>query len=219
MQKSVVILGATGLVGSALVEELIQDPQVSEIRLLSRRPLSLKHPKVKIFETDLSNPEPLAFDGVSALYCCIGTTRKKTPDQTQYRAIDHGMTLAAAKAAKNAGAKEVHLISAIGADTQSKIFYSRLKGEIERDLLTMNFAHTLIYQPSILIGPRAEKRFGEKIGQRLSPLFDLLLFGVLLKYHSISAKELAVAMQRHSFQNQKGIQILVYPDLIKKNNK
>jgi hypothetical protein len=83
----------------------------------------------------------------------------------------------------------------------------------------MNFAHTLIYQPSILIGPRAEKRFGEKIGQRLSPLFDLLLFGVLLKYHSISAKELAVAMQRHSFQNQKGIQILVYPDLIKKNNK
>ena len=216
MQKSVVILGATGLVGSALVEELIQDPQVSEIRLLSRRPLSLKHPKVKIFETDLSNPEPLAFDGVSALYCCIGTTRKKTPDQTQYRAIDYGMTLAAAAAAQNAGATEVHLISAIGADTQSKIFYSRLKGEIERDLLQLNFERTLIYQPSILIGPRPEKRIGEKIAQLLSPLFDLLLFGALQKYHSISAKELAVAMHRHSFATQKGKQVLTYTDLIQK---
>ncbi|MEY4992619.1 MAG: hypothetical protein RI948_1504 [Bacteroidota bacterium] len=215
MQKSVVILGATGLVGSALLEELIQDPQVSEIRLLTRRPLVAQHAKVQIVETDLSDPNVVAFNGVRALYCCIGTTRKKTPNQTHYRAIDYGMTLAAAKAAKNAGATEVHLVSAIGADTQSKIFYSRLKGEIERDLLKLNFERTLIYQPSILIGPRPEKRFGEKIGQILSPIFDLLLFGSLQKYHSISAKKLACCMQRHSFQDQKGAQILVYPDLIK----
>jgi uncharacterized protein YbjT (DUF2867 family) len=141
---------------------------------------------------------------------------QKTPDQTQYRAIDYGLTLAAATAAKNAGATEVHLISAIGADTQSKIFYSRLKGEIERDLQELHFERTLIYQPSILIGPRPEKRFGEKIAQLLSPLFDLLLFGSLQKYHSISAKELAVAMHQHSFKNQKGVQVLIYPDLIQK---
>jgi uncharacterized protein YbjT (DUF2867 family) len=217
MQKSVVILGATGLVGSALVEELIQDPQVSEIRILTRRPLAVKHPKLQIFETDLSNPDHLAFEGVAALYCCIGTTRKKTPDLTHYRAIDYGMTLAAAQAAKNAGATEVHLISAIGADTQSKIFYSRLKGEIERDLLKMNFERTLIYQPSILIGARPESRIGEKIGQILSPFFDLLLFGSLQKYHSISAKKLAVSVRQHSFQKQKGAQILVYQDLSKNN--
>jgi len=217
MQKSIVILGATGLVGSALMEELIQDPQVSQIRLLTRRPLVIAHPKVQIFETDLSTPDLEAFNGVDALYCCIGTTRKKTPVQTQYRAIDYGMTLATAKAAKNAGAQEIHLVSAIGADTQSKIFYSRLKGEIERDLLKMNFERTLIYQPAILIGPRPEKRFGEKIGQILSPLFDLLLFGPLQKYHSISAKKLAVSMRQHSFQNQKGAQILVYPDLSNNN--
>jgi uncharacterized protein YbjT (DUF2867 family) len=217
MQKSIVILGASGLVGSALIEELIQDPQVSQIRLLTRRPLALQHPKLQIFETDLSNPELLAFDGVTALYCCIGTTRKKTPNQKHYRAIDYGMTLAAAKAAKNAGATEVHLVSAIGADTQSKIFYSRLKGEIERDLLNINFERTLIYQPSILIGQRPEKRFGEKIGQILSPFFDLLLFGSLQKYHSISAKKLAVSMRQNSFQNQKGAQILVYPDISKNN--
>ena len=215
MEKSVVIIGATGLVGSALVEELIQDPQVSEIRILTRRPLAVKHPKLQIFETDLSNPDLLAFEDVAALYCCIGTTRKKTPDQTHYRTIDYGMTLAAAQAAKNAGATEVHLISAIGADTRSKIFYSRLKGEIERDLLKMNFERTLIYQPSILIGPRPESRIGEKIGQILSPFFDLLLFGSLQKYHSISAKKLAFSVRQHSFQNQKGAQILVYQDLSK----
>ena len=216
MQKSVVILGATGLVGSALVEELINDQQVSEIRILARRPLDFTSEKIKLIQTDLSNPAPSAFSNAAALYCCIGTTRKKTPDQTQYRAIDYGMTLAAATAAQNAGVAEVHLISAIGADTQSKIFYSRLKGEIERDLLQLRFERTLIYQPSILIGPRPEKRFGEKIGQVLSPLFDLLLFGSLQKYHSISAKELAVAMHRYSFTAQKGKQVLTYPDLIQK---
>lgn len=216
MQKSVVILGATGLVGSALVEELIQDPQVSEIRILTRRPLAFSSEKIKLIQTDLSMPAPDAFANATALYCCIGTTRKKTPDQTQYRAIDYGMTLAAAAAAKNAGATEVHLISAIGADTQSKIFYSRLKGEIERDLQALSFERTLIYQPSILIGPRPEKRFGEKIAQLLSPLFDLLLIGSLQKYHSISAKELAMAMHQHSFKNHKGVQVLIYPDLSQK---
>ena len=213
MQKSVVILGATGLVGSALVEELINDQEVSEIRILTRRPLAFTSEKIKLIQTDLSKPAPEAFANATALYCCIGTTRKKTPDQSQYRAIDYGMTLAAATAAKNAGATEVHLISAIGADTKSKIFYSRLKGEIERDLQELNFERTLIYQPSILIGPRPEKRFGEKIAQLLSPLFDQLLFGSLQKFHSISAKELAMAMHRNSFKNQKGVQTLLYQDL------
>jgi uncharacterized protein YbjT (DUF2867 family) len=213
MQKSVVILGATGLVGSALLNELIQDSKVSEIRLLTRRPIAVAHAKVQIFETDLSQPDSGAFHGVSTLYCCIGTTRKKTPDQTRYRAIDHGMTLAAAKAAKNAGATEVHLVSAIGANIKSKIFYSRLKGEIEQDLLKINFERTVIYQPSLLIGPRSEKRFGERIAQVLSPIFDFLLFGSLQKYHSISAKKLALSLRQHSFQAHKGAQILVYPDL------
>jgi uncharacterized protein YbjT (DUF2867 family) len=213
MQKSVVILGATGLVGSALVEELINDQEVSEIRILTRRPLAFTSEKIKLIQTDLSKPAPEAFANATALYCCIGTTRKKTPDQSQYRAIDYGMTLAEATAAKKAGATEVHLISAIGADTKSKIFYSRLKGEIERDLQELNFERTLIYQPSILIGPRPEKRFGEKIAQLLSPLFDQLLFGSLQKFHSISAKELAMAMHRNSFKNQKGVQTLLYQDL------
>jgi uncharacterized protein YbjT (DUF2867 family) len=216
MQKTVVVIGATGLVGSALVQELTDDPQVAEIRILSRRALSYASDKIKVIQTDLSQPEPSAFDNATALYCGIGTTRKKTPDQKQYIAIDHGITIAAAKAAKSKGVSEVHLISAVGADVKSNIFYSRLKGEIERDLIALNFDRTLIYQPSILIGPRAEKRIGEKIAQVLSPVFDLFLIGKLQKYHSISAKELAVTMHRFSFNARQGVQVLVYPELCKK---
>ncbi len=216
MQKTVVVIGATGLVGSALVQELTDDPQVTEIRILSRRALSYASDKIKVIQTDLSQPEPSAFDNATALYCGIGTTRKKTPDQKQYIAIDHGITIAAAKAAKSKGVSEVHLISAVGADVKSNIFYSRLKGEIERDLIALNLDRTLIYQPSILIGPRAEKRFGEKIAQILSPVFDLFLIGKLQKYHSISAKELAVTMHRFSFNARQGVQVLVYPELCKK---
>ena len=216
MQKTVVVIGATGLVGSALVQELTDDPQVAEIRILSRRALSYASDKIKVIQTDLSQPEPSAFDNATALYCGIGTTRKKTPDQKQYIAIDHGITIAAAKAAKSKGVSEVHLISAVGADVKSNIFYSRLKGEIERDLTALNFDRTLIYQPSILIGTRAEKRFGEKIAQVLSPAFDLFLIGKLQKYHSISAKELAVTMHRFSFNARQGVQVLVYPELCKK---
>jgi uncharacterized protein YbjT (DUF2867 family) len=216
MQKTVVVIGATGLVGSALVQELTDDPKVAEIRILSRRALSYASDKIKVIQTDLSKPEPSIFDNATALYCGIGTTRKKTPDQQQYIAIDHGITIAAAKAAKSKGVSEVHLISAIGADVKSKIFYSRLKGEIEQDLIGLNFDRTVIYQPSILIGPRPEKRFGEKIAQVLSPAFDLLLIGKLQKYHSISAKELAATMHRLSFISRKGVQVLVYPELCKR---
>jgi uncharacterized protein YbjT (DUF2867 family) len=213
MQKSVVILGATGLVGSALVEEFIADQQVAEIRILTRRALTYSSEKIQVIQTDLSKPEPSVFDNATALYCCIGTTRKKTPNQTLYKAIDYGMTLAGAQVAKNKGVAEVHLISAIGADVNSRIFYSRLKGEIERDLIDMNFERTLIYQPSLLIGPRSEKRIGEKIAQVLSPILDLFLVGTLQKYHSISAQELAHAMHRNSFLHQKGVRVLLYPDL------
>ena len=124
------------------------------------------------------------------------------------------MTLAAAAAAQNAGATEVHLISAIGADTQSKIFYSRLKGEIERDLLQLNFERTLIYQPALLIGERKEKRAGEKFAQWISPFLDSLLNQKVMKYHSIKAQQLAAGMLKHSFLTGNFQKKLTYSDLI-----
>jgi uncharacterized protein YbjT (DUF2867 family) len=216
MSKIVVVLGGTGLIGSSLIELLSQDHNVAEIRLLARRSLQYEHPKIKVFETDLLQPDAAIFEHADALYCCIGTTKKKTPNRDAYRLIDHGMTLAAASAAKKAGVQEVHLVSAIGADSQAKIFYNRLKGEIEKDLLVLAFDRTYIYQPALLIGERQEKRAGEKFAQWISPFLDGLLNQKVMKYHSVKAHELAGAMQRHSFQTGKEQRILHYPDFFEK---
>lgn len=215
MSKIVVVLGATGLVGSALVDVLLSDNRISEIRILSRRPLAYANEKIKCYETDLAHPTALAFDNANALYCCIGTTRKKTPKLEEYRSIDQGMTIAAALAAKNAGVQEVHLISAIGADSRSKLFYNRLKGEIELDLLALNFDRTLIYQPALLIGERQEKRTGEKFAQWISPFLDKLLNKKVMKYHSIKARDLASGMLEHSFQSGNFHIRLHYPEFLK----
>lgn len=216
MSKIVVVLGGTGLIGSSLIGLLSKDQNVAEIRLLARRPLHYEHAKIKVFETDLSQPDASIFEHAAALYCCIGTTKKKTPNRDAYRLIDHGMTLAAASAAKKAGVQEVHLISAIGADSQASIFYNRLKGEIENDLLQLAFDRTYIYQPALLIGERQEKRIGEKFAQWISPLLDSLLNQKVMKYHSVKAHELAGAMQRHSFQTGQVQKVLHYPDFFEK---
>ena len=126
------------------------------------------------------------------------------------------MTLAAAGAAKKAGVQEVHLVSAIGANSQAKIFYNRLKGEIEKDILELTFDRTFIYQPALLIGDRQEKRFGEKLAQWISPLLDSILNQKAMKYHSVKAHELASAMQRHSFQIGQKQKVLHYPDFFEK---
>ena len=214
MSQSVVVLGATGMVGSALVELLLADARVSEIRILSRRPLSYAHAQIKVFETDLHHPTAAAFENAAALYCCIGTTRKKTPNRDTYRSIDHGITFAAATAAKEAGIPEVHLISAIGANSSSKIFYNHLKGEIEADLSGLNFTRTNIYQPALLIGERKEKRAGEKFAQWISPFLDRLLNEKVMKYHSIRAQQLASGMLKHSFHTGNYLKKLTYSDLI-----
>lgn len=216
MSKIVVVLGGTGLIGSSLIGLLSKDQNVAEIRILARRPLHYEHPKIKVFETDLSQPDASIFEHADALYCCIGTTKKKTPNRDSYRLIDYGMTLAAASAAKKAGVQEVHLISAIGADSQASIFYNRLKGEIENDLLQLAFDRTYIYQPALLIGERQEKRIGEKFAQWISPLLDSLLNQKVMKYHSVKAHELAGAMLRHSFQTGQVQKVLHYPDFFEK---
>lgn len=216
MKKKVAILGATGLIGNQLLNIFIQDKEIGQIIVLNRSKLNCTDSKIILQIQELQQINPALLEGVDALYCCIGTTRKKTPDLNDYRSIDYGITLNMAKAAKKAGVPEVHLISAMGANIKSRIFYNQLKAEIERDLLLLEFDRTLIYQPALLIGNRSEKRIGEKIAQWISPFLDSLLNEKMMKYHSVKAHELAGAMLRHSFQDGKKQQVLRYPDFMGK---
>ena len=216
MGKTVVLVGATGLIGNALLHELIQETKVSEIRIFVRRKLDGLPEKVKQIITDFSDFSSLKehVHG-DVIYCCVGTTRKKTPNLNDYRNIDFGINIGMAKLAKENGIPTVHLISAIGASTSSRIFYSKLKGEIEEAMKELKFDHCYIYQPSMLIGSRTESRPFEFIGQKLMLFFEGLRLLSKNEYHSIRAETITQSMVKTLGQEIEGVHIQRYQEMIR----
>lgn len=216
MGKSVVIVGATGLIGNALLHELISASEVSHIRIFVRKTIAGLPEKVTQVVTDFSDFSLLKEQVIGdVIYCCVGTTRKKTPDLNDYRNIDFGINIGMAKLAKENGIPTVHLISAIGASTSSRIFYSKLKGEIEEAMKELQFKHCYIYQPSMLIGSRTESRPFEFIGQKLMLFFEGLRLLSKNEYHSIRVETIAQAMIKTLGKEDEGIHIQRYQEMIK----
>ncbi len=214
MLKSITIIGASGLIGGEILKLAFENNEIEHVYILVRKSLNINNPKLVEVITDFKNLNDLETNICGdALICCLGTTRKKTPNLEEYKAIDFDLTINIATLAKKQNVQQVHLISAIGADSNSKIFYNRLKGETEEALINLNFPQTVIYQPSLLIGKRNEFRFGELIAQKLSPIFDLLLFGPLKKYHSISAQKIAKAVIKRVLSQGEKIEVLQYQEI------
>ncbi len=215
MQKNILLIGASGLIGSELVQLLLRDDKIKSVKVFVRKTLAITDQKLREILVDFEHLEDFKheFQG-DALFCCIGTTRKKTPDLADYKAIDYGIVLAAATLARSNQVPQVHLVSAIGAAVSSKIFYNRLKGEIEKDVLQLNFPTTVIYQPAMLLGKRSESRPAEFIAQKLMPFFDVFLLGKTRKYHSIEAKKVAESMLDNLHKPQKGATVLQYEKMI-----
>jgi len=216
MGKTVVIVGATGLTGNALFKELIQAPEVSEIRIFVRRNIDGLPEKVKQFVTNFQDLSVIKEHIIGdVIYCCVGTTRKKTPDLTDYRNIDFGINIGMAKLAKENGIPTVHLISAIGASTKSRIFYSKLKGEIEEAMKELQFTNCYIYQPGILIGSRTESRPFEFIGQKLMLFFEGLRLLPKNEYHSIRVEVIAKSMVKTLGKEVEGVHMQRYQEMIR----
>jgi len=205
----ILLIGASGLIGSKLLEQMLLDPEITSVVLFVRRPIPLEHSKIEqhIINFQDLNDYAKYFTG-DALVCALGTTRSKTPNQSDFREIDLVYTIAAAKLAKDNGIKQIHLISSMGANPKSKVFYSALKGEIENLIIGLKFDKTTIYRPSILIGERSESRPIEKLSQKLNWLYDPLLFGSLKKYRSIRAEQVATKIISEIKKNNKGVVIL-----------
>ena len=215
MGKSVVIIGATGLTGNALLQELLCTPEVTEIRIFVRKTIAELPEKVTQIITDFSDFSLLKDQVIGdVIYCCVGTTRKKTPDLNDYRNIDFGINIGIAKLAKENGIPTVHLISAIGASTSSRIFYSKLKGEIEEAMKELNFDNCYIYQPSILIGLRSESRPLEFLAQKLMLLFEGLRLLSKNEYHSIRVETIAKSMLNTLGKEVEGVHIQRYQEMI-----
>ncbi|NBR12987.1 MAG: NAD-dependent epimerase/dehydratase family protein [Flavobacteriales bacterium] len=211
MKKEAIVIGASGLIGNQLVRLLLQENDISKVKIFVRKSIGITDKKLEEIIVDFKELEHFKDKfQADALFLCIGTTRKKTPNLEDYKAIDFGINIRSAELAKANNVPKVHLISSVGADSKASNFYLKLKGEIEEALINLKFESTCIYRPSVLIGKRNESRPMETISQKLMPFFDLFMQGKLKKYHSISAKQVAKAMIENSKTNYKGVSFLEY---------
>jgi uncharacterized protein YbjT (DUF2867 family) len=192
MKKTAIILGATGLTGGILLEKLLSDTSFTKIKLFSRSPFGIQNPKIEEYLIDLFQlkNETGTFKA-DVVFCCIGTTKAKTPDSETYRKIDYGIPVATAKLCKQNGIDTFIVISAMGADSNSRMFYNRTKGEMEQDVLAENIPNTYILQPSLIGGKRKEKRLGEQFAQLFMSVFGFLM---PKKYKIIKPETIAKAM-------------------------
>lgn len=196
MGKTAILLGATGLTGSILLEKLIVDKEYSKIKLFSRNSVVQKSEKIEEFIVDLLALEDESEDFIAdEVFCCIGTTAAKTKDKKLYKAIDYGIPVTAAKIAKQNKIPTFVVMSSMGADTKSSVFYNKTKGEMERDVLQQNIQNTYILRPSIIGGNRDEFRLGESIGKAIMRVLNPLFFGRLKKYKMIHPEKIATCMQ------------------------
>lgn len=192
MQKTAIILGATGLTGRYLLEVLLEDTSFGKVLVFSRRSTGVKHPKLEEHIVDLLDLEKhKELFHADVVFCCIGTTKAKTPDRKLYRAIDYGIPVQAAKLVKQNTIPNYLVISAIGADPTSRVYYNQLKGEMERDILPLNIENTYLLQPSLIVGERSEKRFGEDFAKSIMKIFNFL---IPQKYKAIHGETIAKAM-------------------------
>lgn len=194
MKKTAIILGATGLTGSLLLELLIDDPRYEKIKLFSRRKSDVVSPKIEEHIIDLFRLKEYQSDFTAdVVFCCVGTTKAKTPDKDTYRKIDFGIPTEAAVLAQQNGIENFIVISSLGANPKSSVFYSKLKGEMETLVLAKEIKNTYILQPSLIVGKRKEGRLGEGMA---AGFMNVLNFMIPAKYKSISAKAIAKAMQK-----------------------
>lgn len=195
MPKTAIILGATGLTGRLLTKLLIQDSEYSKIKLFTRRPTEFSNPKIEEIICDVLHLENVKdqFTG-DVVFCCIGTTKAKTPDRDLYYKIDYGIPITSAQLAKENKIDTFIVISSIGTSEKSPFFYVRTKGEMERDLLKIGIPNTYIMKPAFINGRPDEDRKGEKRLKLLMRISDFFMIGPLKKYRSTQALQIAQAM-------------------------
>jgi len=196
-EKIATLVGATGMIGSYLLDALLKDNYFSTVRVVVRRPFKKTDPKMEVKLIDFNDAESfkLALEDSNTIFCCIGTTQKNVKGENElYRKIDFDIPLKAARFGKEAGCEKFIIVSSVGADSHSRTFYLKLKGELENAIHAIGLNTVHIMQPSMLLGERKERRSGEKLLQASMKFFSGLLAGGMRKYKAIHGKTVAKAM-------------------------
>jgi uncharacterized protein YbjT (DUF2867 family) len=200
LTQKVLVAGATGLVGSALLEILTNEITVQKIVVLGRSKPAIQSAKIEFVETDFEDESKIisSFQGVHTVFCCIGTIIKTAGSQEAFRKVDFGIPDKLARLASQNQVKSIILISSLGANSKSNNFYLRTKGEMEESVANYKIQKTAFLRPSLINGPRKEFRWKELISKVFLTLFSFLLVGKLKRYKSINHDVIAMAMWRIS---------------------
>lgn len=193
--KTAILIGATGLVGSACLARLLESPGYRRVIAVSRRPVPVKHRKLVRVETAFDQlAEALRGQAADDAFCCLGTTIRQAGTKAEFHKVDYGYALAFAAAAREQGASHFLLVSAVGASAQSPVFYNRVKGLLEKEVVALGYPRVSIFRPSLLLGSRGEARPAEALGIRLAGLVSPFLRGPLSRIHPVAGGDLAAAM-------------------------
>jgi nucleoside-diphosphate-sugar epimerase len=206
MAYKAVVVGASGLIGRKLLNILWHWPEYDEIVSIGRKKINIKNKKLTQLIVDFDHLDSYA-DQINghALFCCLGTTKAKTPNPHEYYVIDHDYPVKLAEIAHKNKVGRYHLVSSIGANAGSSSFYLKTKGETENDIKSLGLHCLHIYQPSVLTGHRNDRGLLEQFTIKFMWLVNPLLIGPLRKYQSVPAYKVAMAMFKQSLKNKDGV--------------
>lgn len=213
--RTALVAGATGLIGKHCIYRLLESPEYTRVIALTRKPLTIKHHKLHQVMVDFDNldavKEELIADDV---FCCLGTTIKVAGSQENFKKVDFGYPLKLAQLCQQQGARQYLLVSAMGANSQSSIFYSRVKGELENAISGLHYNSFQVFRPSLLMGDRKEVRIGEIIGKVLMKATGFLFIGPLKKYKAIQGETVAKVMVKAALMKTSGKRIWLNDEMI-----
>lgn len=207
-KRTAIVLGPTGLIGNHLLNLLLTDTDYEKVKVFHRRRVLKIHDKMEHHEIDLDKLERMKaqFNG-NDVFCCLGTTMKKAGSKEAFKKVDHDYPVKAAGIAYENGVENFLLVSAIGADKDSRFFYNQVKGEVEEDIISKKVSSVYIFRPSILEGERNEIRIGEKVGLIVMKGLSFLMWGKFKKYRPIKGETVAEAMIKKAKSGETGVHI------------
>ena len=193
--RTAIVAGASGLVGGYCLRRLLASGLHEQVIAFVRGPLNVTHKRLQQRTVDFERLGRMsAFPRAQDVFCCLGTTMKKAGSEEAFRKVDYEYVVRLADSSLRIGADRFCLVSAVGADPKSRVFYSRVKGEAEDAVAKLGFAGLHIFRPSFLVGSRPEERPAERFGIAAARLVSGLMFGPARKYRPIKADTVARAM-------------------------
>ena len=208
MRKTALLAGASGLIGSHLLPLLLASERYSKVIVVGRTALPLQHPRLTQVVTDLARLEDVRLQLIADdVFCCLGTTLKQAGSKEAFYRVDYLYVVKLAALTAGNFASQLLVVSSMGADADSGVYYSKVKGELEAAVRQLPFRAIHIFRPSLLLGERAHPRLGERIGGAVLGLLRPLLRGPLRNYRPVRAAAVAAAMLRAAGEDGGGVRV------------